>query len=225
MCFARRVLCIFALSSSHLDLHTLSFTRASSPALRRPPLPIFPLTALPHSLNSTRLHTVTASCPSFHLTTRRAPPKLLFLLVHRSKSSPQHLWGAKPCCEWPPPQPPKLTVTSQLQDFVAHASGPGATLMLHAAKCSAVTDDGSAEIGLFPYLTLIEVVLQHICTTLWANDVVVTRCLRHFDVAGTGALSVADMTLALHTANLALGEPISFEQIVTLARALPRNDD
>eukprot|EP00965_Chrysotila_dentata_P178917 5908528-Pleurochrysis_carterae.AAC.1 len=97
---------IFTPRSSHPGLHTRLFACLASSTVAH--LSPYRSSAFPSLHPTAHRHCQLPS--SFHLTTRRAPPKLLFLLVHRSKSSPQHLWSAKPCCEWPPPPPPKLTV-------------------------------------------------------------------------------------------------------------------
>ena len=71
-------------------------------------------------------------------------------------------------------------------------------------------------------------VVQHICTTLWANDVVLHKAFRCFDPDGSGRMDVADFRASLETMNATLAhphEPLTAQQIVLLADSLPQTAD
>jgi len=69
-------------------------------------------------------------------------------------------------------------------------------------------------------------VVQHICTTIWANDVVMHKSFRCFDPDGSGTLTLAEFRSALGTMNAALADPyqpLAPQQIDLLAKSLPLN--
>ena len=74
---------------------------------------------------------------------------------------------------------------------------------------------------------VVSALVQHICTTLWANDVLVNKAFRCFDKEATGALTPDDFRTALATANAELARPhtpLTKNQIDQLVEALPLDD-
>jgi len=72
-----------------------------------------------------------------------------------------------------------------------------------------------------------DLVGQHICTTIWANDVVLCKAFRCFDGDGLGCLRPPDFQAALDTMNAALADPyqpFSSQQIESLVESLPLNE-
>ena len=90
------------------------------------------------------------------------------------------------------------------------------------AQAQAAAGKGHGSLGLAD-----STLVQHICTTLWANDVLVNKSFRCFDKEATGALSPDDFRTALATANAELARPhtpLTKNQIDQLVEALPLDD-
>ena len=69
--------------------------------------------------------------------------------------------------------------------------------------------------------------VQHICTTIWSNDVLVCKAFRCFDADNAGALAPADFRAALLTANAELARPhtpLTSGQIGQLVEGLPLDE-
>ena len=90
------------------------------------------------------------------------------------------------------------------------------------AKAQAASGGARGQLGLAD-----SALVQHICTTLWANDVLVNKAFRCFDKEATGALTPDDFRTALATANAELARPhtpLTKNQIDQLVEALPLDD-
>lgn len=90
------------------------------------------------------------------------------------------------------------------------------------AQAQAAAGKGHGSLGLAD-----STLVQHICTTLWANDVLVNKSFRCFDKDASGALTPDDFRTALATANAELARPhapLTKDQINQLVEALPLDD-
>jgi len=70
--------------------------------------------------------------------------------------------------------------------------------------------------------------VEDVCSTIWANDVLLSRALRGFDAKGSGAVTPTQFTRALESMNEALGHPFAplpAAQIEKLVSSLPLDMD
>lgn len=67
--------------------------------------------------------------------------------------------------------------------------------------------------------------VEHVCLTLWSNDVVYHKAMKVHDPDALGCLCPDEFLSALLAMNSALGEPLAEQQLSQLAHGLPTDDD
>ena len=103
--------------------------------------------------------------------------------------------------------------------------------LFSAAEAGTIAHAGVNPDKLSPLLsrqTTASVFLEQICTTIWSNDVLLSKALRNYDAKGLGTVSPQHMQKALEAMNSALSEPftpLTAQQVQQVVASLPLDTD
>lgn len=101
--------------------------------------------------------------------------------------------------------------------------------LFSSAEAATVVQQGSEKLSpLLARANTASVFIEHICTTIWSNDVLLSKALRSYDAKQTGSVTPQHMQKALESMNGSLPEaftPLTPTQIQQVVHSLPLDAD
>ena len=102
-------------------------------------------------------------------------------------------------------------------------------IFFSSAEAATVVQQGSEKLSpLLARANTASVFIEHICTTIWSNDVLLSKALRSYDAKQTGSVTPQHMQKALESMNGSLPEaftPLTPTQIQQVVHSLPLDAD
>lgn len=101
--------------------------------------------------------------------------------------------------------------------------------LFSSAESATIVTQGNEKVSpLLSRTSAATVFIEHICTTIWSNDVLLSKALRTYDSKGTGSVTPQHMQKALEAMNANLAEPftpLTATQVVQVVQSLPLDAD
>jgi len=122
----------------------------------------------------------------------------------------------------------RINYLSFLGLFSAAESSSAAAASAKAARSLSTAGAPSSPLLARPNSAVASVFIEHICATIFANDVVLSRALRGYDTKANGTVTPAHFTKALGAMNDTLVHPftpLTATQIEKLVASLPLDTD